>query len=76
MPKFYVSMANVNIIVNARDPVEACAIASERTGTISIGCSWRVSEKGFCNHTDDEYIPDHLIIDLLKKRRTDKNEFL
>jgi hypothetical protein len=68
MPKYYVSCLDLLRVVSAENPVEACAVVSEKTGIITAGINWRVSEKGFSWHMEDDIIDDLLIIRWLEKR--------
>jgi hypothetical protein len=68
MPKYYVSCLDLFDIVDASNPIEACGIVSERTGVITAGMSWRVSERGFRRHTEDYIVTDILIVGWLKER--------
>lgn len=67
MPKYYVTIIDTKIIVSANDPLSACVKASMKNGIISAGLYWKVSEKGFDEHFDDELIDDHLILKELQK---------
>ena len=68
MPKYYVSCLDLERVVSAEDPVEACGLVSEKTGVITAGINWRVSERGFNWHTEDETVDDLLIIQWLEKK--------
>tara|TARA_R110002020_G_scaffold103752_6_gene243125 strand:- start:742 stop:969 length:228 start_codon:yes stop_codon:yes gene_type:complete len=68
MPKYYVSCLDLEQVVTASDPVEACAIVAEKMGIITAGISWGVSEQGFNWHTDDEVVDDILIIRWLEEK--------
>lgn len=58
----------INEVIDAKDPVEACVLISQKKATISAGLHWKVSEIGFENHPEDIYISDEKINRELKKR--------
>lgn len=68
MPKYYVSVMNNNIVLEAKDPLDACVLASEAMNLTSAGLQWKVSERGFANHPDDDVIYDSEIIKEIKRR--------
>jgi hypothetical protein len=69
MPKYYVSVMDNNIVLNAKDPLDACVLASEIMSITSAGLYWKVSEKGFGNHPDDDVVYDTEIIREQKRRK-------
>ena len=71
MPKYYVSCLDMEHVISASDPVEACALVADKTGVITAGLHWRVSELGFNWHTDDDIVDDILIIRWLFKKYGD-----
>ena len=68
MPKYYVSVLNNNYVLEAKNPLDACVLTSQRMSIVSCGLMWKVSEKGFGNHPDDDVIDDHEIVRELKRR--------
>jgi len=68
MPKYYVSCLNLERVISASDPIEACGLIADKWGFITAGLKWSVSERGFTWHTDDEAIDDLLIIRWLEKK--------
>lgn len=68
MPKYYVSVMNNNIVLEAKDPLDACVLASEAMNVTSVGLQWKVSERGFSNHPDDDVIYDTEIIKEINRR--------
>jgi len=72
MPKYYVSVANSKLIINANNPLEACVLASDKLSLVSVGLCWKVSEIGFAPHNEDYMVDDYSILEELKKRRGKK----
>ena len=68
MPKYYVRCLDLEHVVNAETPVEACGLVSEKTGVITAGINWTVSERGFNWHKEDEVVDDLLIIQWLEEK--------
>ena len=68
MPKYYVSCLDLELVVNASNPVEACGLVSEKTGMITAGINWTVSEQGFNWHEEDEIVDDLLTIQWLEEK--------
>ena len=62
MPKYYVTCLGLQNIVDTDNEVKACALTAIRQGTMTVGISWVVSERGFEKHDDDVFIPDEYII--------------
>lgn len=61
MPKYYVSVHEINVIVVDDDPVGACIKVTEKKSLVTCGFKWKVSERGFDDHKDDIYINDDII---------------
>jgi len=68
MPKYYVSCLNLERVISASNPIEACGLVADKNGFLTAGISWTVSEQGFTWHTNDEVIDDLLIIRWLEKK--------
>lgn len=68
MPKYYVTALDKEYIIDAKNPLDACVLTSQRMSIVSCGLMWKVSEKGFDNHPDDDVIDDHEILKELKRR--------
>lgn len=61
MRKYYVSFLGNKYIVLEKDPISACILVSKRYGITTRGIDWKVSERGFNFHEDDEFISDAII---------------
>jgi hypothetical protein len=73
MSKYYVSFMEIEKVVSANNPVEACAKVWEIYECATAGVNWRVSELGFSWHTEDVLIDDLLISRfLIKKYRSEE----
>ena len=62
MPKYYVSIPNLDQVILAKDPLDACVKISVINSIMTVGLYWKVSEIGFSDHKDDIYISDVEII--------------
>jgi hypothetical protein len=60
---------NKNAVISADNPLDACVKVAERYNICSVGLHWKVSEKGFGGHPDDDIIDDHEIIKEINKRK-------
>lgn len=72
MPKYYVSAPNINTIIVADNPLDACVRVANKQNSISVGLLWKVSERGFGGHSDDEVIDDHEIVKEINRRKKKK----
>ncbi len=72
MPKYYVSVLNIQIVLEAKDPLDACVKTSDSRSFITCGINWKVSEKGFANHDDDVLVNDDNINTEILKRKKEK----
>lgn len=61
MQKFYVSFLENKYIILAKDPIEACVKISRRYNIKTSGIDWKVSERGFNFHSNDEFVSDSII---------------
>ncbi len=61
MQKYYVSFLENKYIVLAKNPIEACISVSKKYNTKTQGIDWKVSERGFNFHSDDEFVADSII---------------
>jgi hypothetical protein len=68
MAKFYVTVLDMDYVIDAKTPIEACIKVIDKSSSISVGLKWKVSERGFKNHPSDIYIDDYDILKEMKKR--------
>ena len=72
MPKYYVSIPGIDEVISAKNPLDACVKVSSKHGVISVGLYWKVSEKGFGGHPEDEIIDDHEVVKEINRRNKKK----
>lgn len=61
MQKYYVSFLEQKYIVLAKNPIDACIIVCKKYNAKTSGIDWKVSERGFNFHEDDEFVSDTII---------------
>lgn len=72
MPKYYVSAPNINEVISADTPIDACVKVCLKHNVITVGILWKVSEMGFGGHPEDEVIDDHEIVKEINRRKRKK----
>lgn len=72
MPKYYVSMPNINTVIQADNPLDACVKVAIKHNCITVGLLWKVSEIGFGGHPEDEVIEDYEIVKEINKKKKNK----
>ena len=74
MAKYYVSFLNDRCIIDASNPLVACANTSDSLGVSTAGLKWKVSELGLDNHMSDIFIDDLEINTYIYNKYKDNNE--
>lgn len=72
MPKYYVSIPNIDVVLIADNPLDACVKAVLKHNCITVGLLWKVSEIGFAGHPEDEVIDDHEVAKEINRRKKKK----
>lgn len=72
MPKYYVSIPNINEVISAENPIDACIKVALKHNCITVGLMWKVSEIGFGGHPEDEVVDDHEIVKEINRRKRKK----
>ena len=73
MPKYYVSGPNnINVVLSADTPLDACVKVLEKQKILTVGLFWKVSERGFGGHPEDEIVDDHEIVKEINRRKKKK----
>jgi hypothetical protein len=72
MPKYYVSAPNLNTVIMADNAIDACVKVATKHNVVTVGLLWKVSERGFGGHPEDEVIDDHEIVKEINRRKRKK----